>query len=357
MKRALITALSILFSYPVAAKVGTCPISADFITEPEILENVVPLAGAEINSTTKRAFVTGGMVSIECTEMNPEIVFPGASDAEMLQNYARFWSVQPVDNGNNGISQGSDPTPHFILSGTKTIQGIDVTYSYRLFRFPSSFAMVATGEPTDTPDRSDVERFLKSLRTGGLAERVHPKELSEIVRDGNLADLRQALAQRQWSILDLSKALVSAAGLNRPAEARLLLEAGADPNFRILSSSVIVTAVRENSVAALNVLLQSGGDPNMRVMFDWAPLHHAVLANGSRYQALESLLKHGAEIDARTSLKISPLHRAAGFCDARAVQLLLSAGANSLLTEKYGRTAYQRSVEAGCLGIGGLSPP
>lgn len=149
---------------PSYGDVGSCPISADFINEPEVLENVTRLAGMEVSSTTKRSFIRGAMVSIECTELPPEKVFPGASDASILQNYARFWSIEPIDDGNGGISEHSDPVRHFKLTGTKTIQGIEVTYSYRLFRFSSSFAMVAVGVPSDTSDRSEIEHFLGSLR-------------------------------------------------------------------------------------------------------------------------------------------------------------------------------------------------
>lgn len=357
MKRALLATIALFGFSPAFADVGRCPITADFITEPETIENVFPLAGAELRSTTKRSFVTGAMVSIECTEMDLSIVFPGASDQEILRNYLRFWSIQPLGDENGGLSEGADPVPHVILTGTKIIQGIEVIYSYRLFRFPSSFAMVAIGSPADTEDTRDVERFLSSIRIQKNENTVEDQQLFEIVRDGHITDLRRSMQAHQWSATDLSNALISAAGLNRPAEARLLLEAGADPNYQMLGSSVVVVATRENSVAVLELLLQNGGDPNLRVMFEWAPLHNAILTGGSQYQALETLLRSGAEIDARTSLQVTPLHRAAGFCDRRAVEILLAAGANPRLTEKYGRTAYQRSAEAGCTGIGGLSPP
>ena len=203
-------------------------------------------------------------------------------------------------------------------------------------------------------------QFLPALYFGIISVLGTPsfaQELHEIVRDREYLEVRNALERQQWSKPDLSKALVAAAGLNRPAAARLLLEAGADPNFKILGSSVIVTAVRENSAAMLDLILENGGDPNQRVSFDWTPLHHAILADGVRFQSLGILLEHGAEIDARTSLQVTPLHRAAGFCLARAVEALLNAGADPSLTEKYGRTAYQRSDAADCPGIGGLSAP
>lgn len=202
-----------------------------------------------------------------------------------------------------------------------------------------------------------LRTFLSAAVCAGfIGSSSHAESLSDIVRDREYPDLRHALEQQRWSEADLSGALMPAAVNNRPAAARLLLDAGADPNFRIPGTSVVVLAVRENSVATLRILLDNGGDPNQKVMSDWAPLHHAILADSVRFQALELLLEYGAEIDTLTNLQITPLHRAAKFCHARAVEALLNAGADPALTEKYGRTAYRRSVEAGCAGIGGLLP-
>jgi hypothetical protein len=293
-----------------------------------------------------RAFVDGAMVQIECTGVSPDQVFPGQDDATILGNYVRFWSIEPT-----GPAYRDGDT--FAIEGTKDIQGIEVTYTYRLFRFANSFAMVATGVPGGSQP-PDVERFLNSIEVKSAS---FTQQLHEIVRDQKYLDVRNALERQQWSKPDLSKALVASAGLNLPAAARLLLEAGADPNFQILGSNVIVTAVRENSAATLDLILKNGGDPNQRVGFDWTPLHHAILADGARFQSLEILLENGVEIDARTNLQVTPLHRAASFCLARAVEVLLIAGADPSLTEKYGRNAYQRSVAADCPGIGGLSPP
>lgn len=356
MHRILAVALSLVIASPAAGDVGRCPISADFIADPEIIETSVPLAGVEVLSTTHRSFVRGAMVSIECTEIDPDSVFPGASEEQILRNYLRFWSIEPLSDATEGLSSGQSPVSHIVMTGTKTIQYIEVTYSYRLFRFPSSFALVAVGMPSDTIDTADVERFLSSIQIAGQDTETGDLELFEIVRDGHISDLRQALQRGTWSEADLSKALVAAAGLNRPAEAQLLLEAGADPNHEVMGSSVIVTATRENSVAVLELLLRNGADPNRRAMFEWSPLHHAILPDGSRYQALQAFIQAGSDLDARTSLQVTPLHRAAGFCDRRTVEMLLDAGADPSLTEQYGRTAYQRSVEAGCSGVGGLRP-
>ena len=60
------------------------------------------------------------------------------------------------------------PVQHSVIEGVKDIQGVEVTYTYRLFRFSDSFAMVATGIPGGRPT-PDVEQFLASLSLGMAA--------------------------------------------------------------------------------------------------------------------------------------------------------------------------------------------
>ena len=130
------------------------------------------------------------MVQIECTGIAPEKVFPETSDAtESLLNYAGFWSIQPT----GPAYMEETPAPHYVLEGLKDIQGIAVTYTYRLFRFDDSFAMVATGVPGGTPTR-DVLHFLDSIEIGFPPG----ADLNQIVRDGDIQDLEKALTQRQW---------------------------------------------------------------------------------------------------------------------------------------------------------------
>ena len=304
--------------------VGQCPISADFITEPEVTEANVQLAGTEVQSTTVKSFVNGAIVSIECTNIAPDAIFPGLDDATILTNYARFWSITPIPDGNGGITQQSEPVPHLRLEGTKDISGIEVTYSYRLFRFQTNFALVAVGTPKGTRDISDVERFLDSLevdasltefsqqakleglkahmatclptiqadndaRDLGLTEleivaycsctgeryfdEFSPQEfsalitsadpslvarrkaiqvqcltagelpeLNQIIVSGSYSDLENALLKKVWSKKELGAALIATAGVNKPAQATLLLEYGADVDFAALWRTSLILA-------------------------------------------------------------------------------------------------------------------
>jgi len=147
-----------LFASPAFADVGSCPISADFVVEPETSETTQQMGQLEVTSTTMRSFVDGGMVLIECMGIDANQLFPEMNDANILTNYARFWSIQPT----GPAFKGEEPVKHLAIEGVKDIQGIEVTYTYRLFRFKDSFAMVATGVPGGRPT-AEVLQFLESI--------------------------------------------------------------------------------------------------------------------------------------------------------------------------------------------------
>jgi hypothetical protein len=146
---------------PTLADVGACPISADFIVNPETQDTMQQMGQFEVRNTTTRAFVNGAMVQIECTGISPEQAFPGQDDATILANYVRFWSIEPT----GPAYQTGD---HFAIEGAKDIQDIEVIYTYRLFRFADSFAMVSTGVPGGGQP-PDVRRFLASIELASAA--------------------------------------------------------------------------------------------------------------------------------------------------------------------------------------------
>jgi hypothetical protein len=81
----MLLSLSILAA-PAFADIGACPITADFVTQPETIQSTQQMGQLAVNSTTRRAFVDGAMVQIECTGIAPEQVFPGQDDATILTN-------------------------------------------------------------------------------------------------------------------------------------------------------------------------------------------------------------------------------------------------------------------------------
>ena len=149
---------------PGYSQVGACPIAADFGAQPEIvLQDETSMAGQIVTATVKRAFVDGGMIAIECTNLSVDDAFPGMTDEQILANYIKFFEVSPLDNGRGGLDWFSEPVPHASITGTKTISGTIVVYSYRLFRFNDSSAMVIVAFPAASQDRRGIVRFLESL--------------------------------------------------------------------------------------------------------------------------------------------------------------------------------------------------
>lgn len=183
---------------PAHAEVGICPISADFVTEPETRETTEQVGPVVVKNTIMRAFVDGALVQIECTEVSPDQVFPDQNDATILANYIRTWSIEPT----GPVYQDGD---NFVIEGTKEIQGMEVTYTFRLFRFANSLAMVATsvpggGQPTD------VERFLTSIEVTAVSpEPFTAEELAEGRRNHIAACLPAVRADNEARQLGLSE--------------------------------------------------------------------------------------------------------------------------------------------------------
>jgi ankyrin repeat protein len=83
-----------------------------------------------------------------------------------------------------------------------------------------------------------------------------------------------------------------------------LLDHGANPNYpdRAGFPSLIaaLSTDRPDRLELLRLLLLRGADTAQRGLNDWTPLHYA--ANRDDVAAIERLLAHGADIDARTRI-------------------------------------------------------
>lgn len=178
--------------------------------------------------------------------------------------------------------------------------------------------------------------------------------LNQIVVAGGIESLLRILRSKRWSAAELGSALIATAGANEPEMAEILLSAGAAVDFSVLQRTPLIISAVEDSPEVADVLLKHGADPNFVSTFDWRPLHFAIASNGSNNRIIELLVRNGAQIDAPTNLSVAPLHRAAGFCQKSTVEVLLKLGADKTLRDKYGQTAYQRALKAGCLDLARL---
>ena len=193
--------------------------------------------------------------------------------------------------------------------------------------------------------------LLVLLMSGGNGSAGELPELNEIVVYGSYRDLVSKLDEKTWSQEELGSALLASAGANRPAEASLLLERGAEVDFAVLYRTSLIVAAYKNSVGTAEVLLKAGADPNYVSSFDWRPLHNSMRRGVSNNGMIRLLIENGADINATTNLQITPLHRAAGFCLGSAVSILVAYGANKQLRDGYGRTAADRAENSGCREI------
>ena len=227
--------------------------------------------------------------------------------------------------------------------GAKLVPSPEEEGTAPIFKLPPGATLVH-GPEEETPAQNQV---------GNRPEQA----LKLTVRDGDYNDLQRELRNKKWSADELGMGLLTAAGLNKPREAALLLRNGANPDYSVLGRNGVAVAASEDNPEVLEVLLKHGADPNWKAMFDWRPLHFAIKKNNSHDRVLLLLLQYGATVDATTDLLITPLHRAAGFCSGSAVQILLQHGASKKLRDKYGQTAAQRAEKSSCNEITSLLNP
>ncbi len=129
-----------------------------------------------------------------------------------------------------------------------------------------------------------------------------------------------------------------------PVAARILLDAGADPNAQNGSDqNPLYAAVESTEVTRL--LLDAGADPNVIDSYlKITPLRWA--AERGRVETARVLLEHGARVDLRIATRATSLQAAVDAGNQEMVRLLLEHGADPLATW-HGRNAPDIAREAG----------
>jgi len=138
-----------------------------------------------------------------------------------------------------------------------------------------------------------------------------------------------------------STPLYTAAVQGEQALARLLLDAGADPNLRSgdeTEGTPLCAAACHGQVEIVRALLAHGADPNLREDESWTPLRWAA-SHGHEHVARE-LLAAGADPDVG-----APLVEAARRGCLGGVNALLEHGADPQVTDTEGRTALDLADE------------
>ena len=120
--------------------------------------------------------------------------------------------------------------------------------------------------------------------------------------------------------------------------ARLLIQAGADPNNSSRFGTPVYQAIKNGATELVNLLIQAGLDVNAADHFNSTPLHQAVSSHHDDHQAAvhiaEALINAGANVNPKPNTPMTflpsgtPLSLAAGRSNLAMVKLLIQHGAN-----------------------------
>ena len=125
-----------------------------------------------------------------------------------------------------------------------------------------------------------------------------------------------------------------------------LIGSGADVNgVNKLKHTPLMIAANGGNINALNLLIKHGAhDVDLQDNYDWTALHHAVYGSNFSCEILSCLIGRGADVNARTNNRDTPLMKAAAKGDINAVSSLVKCGANVDLQGKTGQTALHYAV-------------
>jgi hypothetical protein len=148
----------------------------------------------------------------------------------------------------------------------------------------------------------------------------------------------------EW--IDELPALVRAAAQGNISGTADLLRTGSDPNEADEDGwTALHAAAVFNHLQIVKLLLQAGAAVDTRTHRGFTPLLNAARAEGP---VVTALLNAGADPAAQEAgLGWRPLDRVAEYANARAVQLLLDAGAEVDAQDFSGQTALMAAAEAG----------
>ena len=180
---------------------------------------------------------------------------------------------------------------------------------------------------------------------------VSADQAFEAAKAGDLKTIERYLSGNgdANAIDGMKNTLAHVAAYNRQsAVLKALAESGADlgkGNGAGLSPLDIAATV--NDVESARVLLDAGADPDRRNALDRkkAAIHYAAINAGTGVAAL--LLDRGVDIDARCGIGATPVTWAAYASTLESVKLFVERGADLSVVDSYGDTALSSAKESG----------
>ena len=126
-----------------------------------------------------------------------------------------------------------------------------------------------------------------------------------------------------------------------------MIEHDADVNAANKDSiTSLMIACQKGNIEAINVLLNAGADPNISDGKYGSCIQHAVIG-GSSKEVLETIIDHGADVNAKNKHNITALMQACKRGDVEIINILLSAGADSSIADTNGATSIHYAVVGG----------
>ena len=161
-----------------------------------------------------------------------------------------------------------------------------------------------------------------------------------------------ALLLERYPDLNTAEMLRRAALFNNIAVARVLLEGGADVNYRVKDHNIATPlhGAVYASAEMTRLLLEHGADPSATdSSLGMTPLHHASDGSSEKpddfTEIMTILIEYDADVNAVDDASgATPLHQAVYFKEPDAVELLLEHGAEVNIADAYGDTPLLRSA-------------
>ena len=122
----------------------------------------------------------------------------------------------------------------------------------------------------------------------------------------------------------------------------MFLEAGINPNVLYRDWTPLRRAVYYNQLGIAHLLLDVGADPNFKNSFSRTPLWYIVSDNS---KMAKLLLAYSANFDIQDIYLETPLHWYVRVEQPKVVEMLLLAGANPNVKKKYGKTPLDEARE------------
>ena len=131
----------------------------------------------------------------------------------------------------------------------------------------------------------------------------------------------------------------------RTENLQAMIDHGADVNaLNKKNATALMIACHKRNTNAINVVLNAGADPNIPGDKGVTCIHHAV-SEGFRKAMLETIINHGADVNATTKNNMTALMIACLNGNEGAINVLLNAGADSNIADVKGDTLLHFAVQ------------